>query len=166
MIVPARGTANESIQVPQFWQHISYLFHDPGSLKSMSCHCTQQQPVHINQTCTSFKPTCFKQPLAALTVTHSLADTVACGWSCFSRCGWSFFGAPGACSSSDRKGLPNPGYLIFRATSEQFETSPACSSALPAMGDKEGTLLQAQPAPVPWPCRELPAHSPPCKHPC
>lgn len=52
-------------------------------------------------------------------------------------------------------GLPNPGYLMFRATSEQLETSPACSSAVPAMERQGGHLLQAQPAPVPWPLSSL-----------
>lgn len=81
---------------------------------------------------------------------------------------WCLFGAPGACSSNDRQRLPSRGYLISRATnpSEWFETSPACSSALPAAlpclrrGDEEGTLLQAQPAPLPWPWGELTARPP------
>lgn len=53
---------------------------------------------------------------------------------------WCLFGAPGACSSNDRQRLPSRGYLISRATnpSEWFETSPACSSALPATGRRGG----------------------------
>lgn len=135
------------------------IFHVCSILQAasrVSCHCTQQQPIHINQTGTSFKSTCFKQPLAAPTVTHSLADTVGCGLAGDASV-WSFFGAPSAFSGSDRTAqsrVPD-----VQGHFRELETSPACSSAVPAMERQGGHLLQAQPAPVP-------GRSPPCKHPC